>query len=141
MRATLRLVCLGVLVGAMPASGQGAFEDAIQGFASSWSRGDVGGLSGSFASELRIHLLDREFNLLSRRQAGAAIEAFLGGRVTSKAEVLRSSETGREPRGGFAEIRWVSRADGTANETTYIIFVAIIESQGAWQVEEIRVLR
>lgn len=146
MKASLRALCVVLLVGALPggalpASGQDGLDDAIQEFTLAWSEANIDGLSSNFAPTLRLDLPERQFNVLSRRQAAAAIDAFLGGRVTSKMEVLRRSETGKDAGAGFAEIRWSSRVDGTANETTYIIFVAIVESDGAWQIEEIRVLR
>lgn len=146
MRHTLPVLCGALLLAALsglvnPAAGQGGLSGAVQGFTSAWSQANVEALSLTFAPRLRLHLPERQFNVLSRKQAVAAIESFLNGRVTSQAQVLRQSDTGEDPQSGFAEIRWSSSADGTANETTYIIFVAIVEADGAWQIEEIRVLR
>lgn len=143
LRLVLLNVALALILGAnaLPVYGQEGLEDAIEEFTSAWSQANVTGLSSNFAPKLRLYLPERQFNVLSSRQAAAAIEAFLSGRVTSQMQVLRRSETAKDPGGGFAEIRWSSRADGTANETTYIIFVAVVEGDEGWQVEEIRVLR
>jgi len=74
------------------------------------------------------------------RQAQAALRAFVGRYPGGDARVALVSPAGGDPRKGFAEIRWRSRAQGVGEPVTFTLFVAFSLEGQAWQVTEIRVL-
>lgn len=116
-------------------------EGAAVEFARGWAESSSGSLLALMAPEgIRLQLEGAGRSGLSPRQAVAAVGEFLrpyrrGGTVVSRAAVLDSS-----PDRGFAELLWSAMAVGTADTAPNTVFVGLIRLDGAWKVDEIRLL-
>jgi hypothetical protein len=132
---------LALVLLACPGPSWQALEGEAQRFAQAWAAGDVQALSRVFnPSGIRLHLPGEEHMTIQPRQAQAALRAFVGRYPGGDARVTRVSPAGGDPRKGFAEIRWRSRAQGVGEPVTFTLFVAFSLEGQAWQVTEIRVL-
>jgi hypothetical protein len=91
-------------------------------------------------SGIRLHLPGEEHMLIQPRQAQAALRSFLERYPGGEARVTRVSLAGGDPRKGFAEVRWRTRAQGIGEPVMFTLFVAFSLESEAWRVTEIRIL-
>ena len=126
---------------AVPAGFQSALEVEAGRFARAWGAGDAQALGRSMnPAGIRLHLPGEEHMLIQPRQAQAALRTFMGRYPGGDARVTRVSLAGGDPRKGFAEIRWRTRAQGMGEPAMFTLFVAYSLEDESWLVTEIRVL-
>lgn len=124
-----------------PAPPQSVLEVEASRFAQAWGAGDAVALGRTMNSAgIRLHLPGEEHMLIQPRQAQAALRSFMGRYPGGDARVTRVSLSGGDPRKGFAEIRWRTRAQGVGDLSTFTLFVAFSLEGEVWRVTEIRVL-
>jgi hypothetical protein len=132
---------LALVLLACPGSPFQALESEAHRFAQAWTAGDAQALGRALSpSGIRLHLPGEEHMTIQQRQAQAALRSFVGRYPGGDAGVTRVSQSGGDPRKGFAEIRWRTRAQGMGEPVIFTLFVAFSFEREAWWVTEIRVL-
>ncbi len=105
-----------------------------------WASGELRGLD-AFLPDGGIHLSLQgvDHSGVSRRQARAALERFVGGFQTQAMTVRRADTLGGTPEQGLVELVWTVRAAGTPEERSFVIFISLERSSNDWCIKEIRV--
>jgi hypothetical protein len=108
--------------------------------ASAWEAGDPGALQAFLPEDgIDLSLDGSDHRGVSRRQARAALERFLGAWESGAVTVRRAESLGGDPARALVELSWAARAAGTPEERSFVIFVSLERSLDDWSIEEIRV--
>jgi hypothetical protein len=131
----------GTSSGAASDAPRSEIEDMARRFAAALGQGNAEQLT-RFLSEggirLRLQGLDR--SALSVRQANAALRDFLRGYEVGEVQLVRAAPVAGSPGRGFAELRWQTRVAGTSHAAVHSVFLGLVEEEGAWRVDELRLL-
>jgi hypothetical protein len=121
-------------------SAQESIEVAAAAFVRQWAGGDLDQIGDALhADGVRVSIGGERANLVSVRQALAALREFHGGHEAGDARVSKAAEVGGVPLRAFAEVGWVASPLGTSEPAEYMIFVGFIREDEAWRITEIRV--
>ncbi|NNF39667.1 MAG: hypothetical protein HKN71_13430 [Gemmatimonadetes bacterium] len=142
IRPTIRALAalLTVVLVATPARAQDGVAEVGGLLAQAWAGGQVADVE-TFLPDGGIHLSLHgvDHSGVSRRQARAALERFLGDFETESMSVRRAESLGGTPSQGLVELAWIARAVGTAEERPFVIFISLERSSNDWCIKEIRV--
>jgi hypothetical protein len=120
--------------------GQERLADVGPRVAEAWGSGQLRQLESFFPDEgIHLSLQGVDHRGVSRRQARAALERFVGGFETQAMAVRRAEALGGTPEHGLVELDWTVRAAGTPEERSFVIFISLERSSDAWYIREIRV--
>jgi hypothetical protein len=138
--ASLTALLVGVSLGVAPIEAQDDLRALTDQFASGWSSGD--------AAALAPHLPDAGIDLsldgdahggVSRRQARAAPDRFFESWDAAEVSVRQAEVLGGDPERALLEFGWQPAARGTPERRSFVIFVSLQRTGGAWRIDEIRV--
>lgn len=150
MIAYAPLLLLGLLGAAVPAPvpthavslGQETLSQVVSRLSQAWIDADLDEIGSLVASDgVRITLDGRDYHVLTERQAMATIRGLLKKYDGRGFEVTRTSELGGAPTRGISEVAWDAVDRGSGELVRRTLFIAFIMEDGAWRVEELRVLR
>lgn len=140
----MRRLAFAVLLAGLATSAHAQeFRPAAQRIASAWQRGDVGTLGAQASPEgLSIDLAgERVGPYGTGRQAAAALKRLFEDRETVSISIATAKETGGEPRRGYVELNWVTRARGSRIPERSVVVVALEVDHDQWRITEIRLMR
>lgn len=150
MIAHAPLLLLGLLGAAVPVPvhavsprlGQETLSQVVSRLAQAWIDADLEEI-GSLVASAGVHItLDgRDYHVLTERQAMATIRGLLKDHDGRGFEVTRTSELGGTPARGISEVAWDAVDRGSGELVRRTLFIAFILEDGAWRVEDLRVLR
>jgi hypothetical protein len=131
----------GIGAGASADATASEIEEMARRFAVALGQGNAEQLT-RYLSEggirLRLQGLDR--SALSVRQANAALREFLRGYEAGQVQMVRAAPVAGSPGRGFAELRWQTRVSGTSHPAVHSVFLGLVQEEGAWRVDELRLL-
>lgn len=111
--------------------------------AQAWGRNDVARIAALVASTgVSVELVAGErVGPLPPDQAAAVLRTLFSERETVSSHSALVRDTGGNPRRGFLELAWTSRARGTSEPETSTVFLAMVVETGEWRITEIRHIR
>ena len=147
MRAGVFGIRLATVVAALaatalvtPLHAQPELESISTRFADGWSAGDAAALMPDLLEEGIDLSLDGDAHAgVSRRQARAALDRFLGDWDPEEVEVRQAEVLGGQPQRALLEFTWAPTARGTPERRSFVIFVSLRRTLDQWCIEEIRV--
>jgi len=142
------VLLLGLLGGTLPAPavsptlGQETLSQVVSRLSQAWVDGDLEAI-GSLVASAGVHIVleGRDYHLLTERQAMATIRGLFRRYDGRAFEVTRASELGGAPARGISEVAWDTVDVGSGELVRRTLFIAFILEDGAWRVEDLRVLR
>ncbi len=151
MIACAPLLLLGLLGATSPAPAAPAVSSALSQetlaqvvarLSKAWVAGDLETI-GSLVASAGVHITlgGRDYHVLTERQAVATIRGLLSRYEGRAFEVTRTSELGGAPSRGISEVMWDAVDRGSGELVRRTLFIAFILEDGAWRVEDLRVLR
>ena len=130
-----------IVLAALVPLAQPSLEEEARTFAQDWAAQDAEALGEVMAEGgIRLHLPGEEHNLVSPRQAKAALTAFLERYEGGDVRISRVALTGESPDRGYSELAWATGSPGVTGPVRFTVFVAFSARGDEWVVTEIRVL-